>query len=99
LEATKLPANPPDIRLELAYDVLFYCVMAMLEASKLELDSDRGHHRDAMQHLITTLRLRGKNEEGVMALYASADHALRRSSNWNLWTSAGCRNSGRTSVG
>lgn len=42
----------------------------MLEASKLQLDSDRGHHRDAMQHLITTLGLRGKNEEGVMLLYA-----------------------------
>lgn len=71
MTASAIVANPADVRLELAYDVLFYCALAMLDASKLELDSDRGHQRDAMEFLINTLRLRGKNEEGVMWLYAA----------------------------
>lgn len=71
LLVARLAANPADVRLEMAYDVLFFSAMAMLEASKLELDSERGHHKEAMQFLISTLRLRGHNESGVMALYAA----------------------------
>jgi hypothetical protein len=50
LQAAKLPGNPADLRLELAYDAIFYGGLAMLEASKLELSSDKGHHKELMNH-------------------------------------------------
>jgi len=45
--------------------------MAMLEASKLELSSDKGHHKELMDYLIQTLSLKGKNRDGVMILYGA----------------------------
>jgi hypothetical protein len=57
--------------LELAYDAVFFGALAMLEASKLELSSDKGHHKEMVDYLIQTLSLRGNNRDGVMILYGA----------------------------
>ena len=46
-------------RREAAYDAGFSCALALLEANKLEVSSDFGHHALALNFLHDTLKLKG----------------------------------------
>ena len=45
-------------RYDAAYDAAFLCALAYLEANKLEMEG-KGHHREALTYLVTSLKLKG----------------------------------------
>lgn len=54
-------------RFDAAYDAVLCCALAICEATKQEVYGD-GHHREVMQLLVGTLKLKGQNTEGIGAM-------------------------------
>ena len=69
LQDAKAPAQycSAQRRLDAAYDAGLSCALALLEANKLEAEGE-GHHREAMDYMVNTLRLKGNTAAAIPVL-------------------------------
>jgi uncharacterized protein (UPF0332 family) len=55
-------------RNDAAYDAAFCCALALLEANKMEVTSDLGHHRLVLEYFVDTLSIKGSVRDAIPAV-------------------------------
>ena len=58
-------------RFDAAYDAILCCGLALLEISRLEITTDKGHHLEILQFLVDMLKFKGQNASDIKAMSRS----------------------------
>ena len=58
-------------RFDAAYDGILCCGLAMLELSKLEVTSDKGHHLEILEFVVKELKFQGQNASDIKTMARS----------------------------
>lgn len=58
-------------RFDAAYDAILCCGLALLELSRKEISSDKGHHLEILEFLVEELKFRGQNASDIKAMSRS----------------------------
>jgi hypothetical protein len=63
-----LPGASTYARFDAAYDAILCCGLAILELSRKEITSDKGHHLAILEFLVEALQFRGQNASDIKAM-------------------------------
>lgn len=58
-------------RFDAAYDAILCCGLAILELSRKEISSDKGHHLEILEFLVEELKFKGQNASNIKAMSRS----------------------------
>jgi len=79
MKDTSVAGTSTYARFDAAYDAILCCGLALLELSRQEVTTDKGHHLEILQFLVDTLKFKGQNASDIKAAKQSLQ-TLRRHS-------------------
>lgn len=71
MKDTSVAGTSTYARFDAAYDAILCCGLALLEISRLEITTDKGHHLEILQFLVDTLKFKGQNASDIQAMSRS----------------------------